>query len=102
MLSIKRLEKVYDFVHPNVDGIKIESKVIKSGLTSVVVEINKVAVKTRAEQESHCLESALKKFNSKRKLSKMSTSFDFSSKKLIRPNLDNPHLDVQVAVDDYE
>ena len=71
MLSIKRLEKVYDFVHPNVDGIKIESKVIKSGLTSVVVEINKVAVKTRAEQESHCLESALKKFNSKRKLSKM-------------------------------
>ena len=102
MLSIKRLEKVYDFVHPNVDGIKIESKVIKSGLTSVVVEINKVAVKTKAEQESHCLESALKKFNSKRKLSKMSTSFDFSSKKLIRPNLDNPHLDVQVAVDDYE
>jgi hypothetical protein len=102
MLSIKRLEKVYDFIHPNVDGIKIESKVIKSGLTSVVVEINKVAVKTKAEQESHCLESALKKFNSKRKLSKMSTSFDFSSKKLIRPNLDNPHLDVQVAVDDYE
>ena len=102
MLSIKRLEKVYDFVHPNVDGIKIESKVIKSGLTSVVVEINKVAVKTRAEQESHCLESALKKFNSKRKLSKMSTSFDFSSKKLIRPNLDNPHLDVQVAIDDYQ
>lgn len=102
MLSIKRLEKVYDFVHPNVDGIKIESKVIKSGLTSVVVEINKVAVKTKAEQESHCLESALKKFNSKRKLSKMSTSFDFSSKKLIRPNLDNPHLDIQVAVDDYE
>ena len=102
MLSIKRLEKVYNFVHPNVDGIKIESKVIKSGLTSVVVEINKVAVKTKAEQEAHCLDSALKKFNSKRKLSKMSTSFEFSSKKLIRPNLDNPHLDVQVTAEDYE
>lgn len=102
MLSIKRLEKVYDFVHPNEDGIRIESKIIKSGLTSVVVEINKVMVKTKAEQEAHCLDSALKKFHSKRKLSKMSTSFDFSSKKLIRPNLDNPHLDVQVAVEDYE
>ena len=102
MLSIKRLEKVYDFVHPNVDGIRIESKIIKSGLTSVVVEINKIEVKTKAEQEAHCLDSALKKFNSIRKLSKMSTSFDFSSKKLIRPNLDNPHLDVQVAAEDYE
>ena len=102
MLSIKRLEKVYDFVHPNVDGIRIESKIIKSGLTSVVVEINKIEVKTKAEQEAHCLDSALKKFNSKRKLSKMSTSFEFSSKKLIRPNLDNPHLDVQVAAEDYE
>ena len=102
MLSIKRLEKVYDFVHPNVDGIRIESKIIKSGFTSVVVEINKIEVKTKAEQEAHCLDSALKKFNSKRKLSKMSTSFEFSSKKLIRPNLDNPHLDVQVAAEDYE
>lgn len=102
MLSIKRLEKVYDFVHPNEDGIRIESKIIKSGLTSVVVEINKIEVKTKAEQEAHCLDSALKKFNSKRKLSKMSTTFEFSSKKLIRPNLDNPHLDVEVAADDYE
>ena len=102
MLSIKRLEKVYDFVHSNVDGIRIESKIIKSGLTSVVVEIKKVAVQTQAEHEANCLESALKKFHSKRKLSKMSTSFDFSSSTLIRPNLDNPHLDVQVAVEDYE
>lgn len=94
MLSIERLEKVYDFIHPNEDGIRIESKIIKSGLTSEVVEFNKVVVKAKAEQQAHCLDSALKKFHSKRKLSKMSTSFDFSSKKLIRPNLDNPHVDL--------